>query len=125
MDVAHLPAYRAAGLEVTGLYDLDPARAAEVAARHGVPRTYGSPAELPADDRVAAVDTAVWPRAQPDIARQALDGTHENRSGDQEAAVAEGGEPETSGRDDLGTLRLLEALYASMDSGESRRLGPA
>ncbi|MFI6634121.1 hypothetical protein ACIBI7_35025 [Nonomuraea fuscirosea] len=41
------------------------------------------------------------------------------------AAVAEGGEPETSGADNLGTLRLLDALYQSMDSGESRRPGSA
>ncbi|MER7504475.1 Gfo/Idh/MocA family oxidoreductase [Nonomuraea pusilla] len=73
VDVAHLPAYRRAGLEVTGLYDLDPARAAEVAARHGVPRTYASLAELLADDRVAVVDIAVSPGAQPGIARQALE----------------------------------------------------
>ena len=39
------------------------------------------------------------------------------------AAVAEGGEPETSGADNLGTLALLHALYRSMETGESSRLG--
>ncbi|TDE33334.1 Gfo/Idh/MocA family oxidoreductase [Nonomuraea mesophila] len=72
VDVAHLPAYRRAGLEVTGLYDLDAGRAAEVADRHGVPRTYGSPAELLADERAAVVDIAVAPGAQPGIAKEAL-----------------------------------------------------
>ncbi|MER6005479.1 Gfo/Idh/MocA family oxidoreductase [Nonomuraea angiospora] len=72
VDVAHLPAYRQAGLEVTGLYDLDADRAAEVARRHGVPRTYGSLEELLADERVAVVDIAVAPGAQPGIARAAL-----------------------------------------------------
>ncbi|MBF8193883.1 Gfo/Idh/MocA family oxidoreductase [Nonomuraea sp. K274] len=72
VDVAHLPAYRRAGLEVTGLFDLDAGRAAEVAARHGVPGTYGSLEELLADERVAVVDIAVAPAAQPGIARAAL-----------------------------------------------------
>ncbi|MEV0308819.1 putative dehydrogenase [Nonomuraea fuscirosea] len=59
VDVAHLPAYRQAGLEVTGLFDLDAGRAAEVAARHGVPRTYASLEELLADERAAVVDIVV------------------------------------------------------------------
>ena len=33
---AHLPAYRKAGLPIAGLFDLDVARAAEVAGRFGV-----------------------------------------------------------------------------------------
>ncbi|GAB2950157.1 Gfo/Idh/MocA family protein [Nonomuraea fastidiosa] len=73
VDVAHLPAYRQAGLEVTGLYDLNAERAAEVAARHGVPRVYGSLEELLADERAEVVDIAVAPAAQPGIARQALE----------------------------------------------------
>ncbi|MEO3885135.1 Gfo/Idh/MocA family oxidoreductase [Nonomuraea sp. B5E05] len=72
VDVAHLPAYRRAGLEVTGLFDLDAGRAAEVAGRHGVPRSYGSLEELLADERAAVVDIAVAPGAQPAIARAAL-----------------------------------------------------
>ncbi|MCW2880192.1 MAG: gfo/Idh/MocA family oxidoreductase [Sphaerisporangium sp.] len=72
VDVAHLPAYRAAGLEVVGLHDLDERRAHEVAARHGVERVYGSLEELLADERVAVVDIAVAPQAQPPIASAAL-----------------------------------------------------
>ena len=72
VDVAHLPAYREAGLEVCGLLDLDPDRAAEVAARHGVPRVYGDLDELLADERVEVVDIAVVPWAQPEVLRSVI-----------------------------------------------------
>lgn len=72
VDVAHLPAYRALGLDVRGLFDLDSARAEDVAGRNGVGRVYGSLEELLADETVEVVDIAVVPSAQPDIARQAL-----------------------------------------------------
>jgi predicted dehydrogenase len=70
VDVAHLPVYRRAGLEVTGVYDRDAARAAEVAARHGV-RTYDSLEQLLDDPDPQVVDIAVLPAAQPEIARRA------------------------------------------------------
>jgi predicted dehydrogenase len=73
VDVAHLPAYRAAGLEVRGLFDLDADRAREVAARHAVPTVYASLDALLADPEVAVVDIAVAPRAQPGIAARALE----------------------------------------------------
>ena len=73
VDVAHLPAYRKAGLEIAGIFDLNAERAREVAARHGVPHVYGSLEELLADERVAVVDIAVAPNAQPGIARAALE----------------------------------------------------
>ncbi|RAY11544.1 gfo/Idh/MocA family oxidoreductase [Actinomadura craniellae] len=72
VDVAHLPAYRAHGLTVRGLYDLDRDRARDVAARHGVERVYTSLEELLADEEVAVVDIAVVPTAQSAIARAAL-----------------------------------------------------
>jgi predicted dehydrogenase len=72
VDVAHLPAYRAAGLEIAGIFDLDAKRAAEVANRHDLPRVYTSLKELLADERVRVVDIAVAPQAQPGIARQAV-----------------------------------------------------
>ena len=72
VEVAHLPAYRAAGLEVVGLFDLDHERATRVAALHGVPTVYASLDELLADDRVEVVDIAVFAEAQPEIVRQAL-----------------------------------------------------
>lgn len=72
VDVAHLPAYRAAGLEVTGLYDLDLERASRVAKEHGIETVYPSLEALLADDRVAVVDVAVLAQAQPDIVRAAI-----------------------------------------------------
>ncbi len=67
VDVAHLPAYTAAGLEVVGLYDLDHQRAATVAKKHRIETVYSSLDELLADDRVSVVDIAVVADAQPDI----------------------------------------------------------
>jgi predicted dehydrogenase len=72
VDVAHLPAYRAAGLEITGVYDVNMERAHEVAVRHGLPRVYSSLEELLGDERARVVDIAVAPRAQPGIVRQAI-----------------------------------------------------
>jgi predicted dehydrogenase len=40
------------------------------------------------------------------------------------AAIADGGEPETSARDNLGTLAIVEALYRSGESGQSQALEP-
>jgi predicted dehydrogenase len=72
VDFAHLPAYRAAGLEITGVYDINSERAHEVAARHGLPRVYSSLEELLGDERTRVVDIAVAPQAQPGIVRQAI-----------------------------------------------------
>ena len=72
VDVAHLPAYRAAGLEIAGIFDIDAKRAAEVASRHDLARVYSSLKEVLADERVRVVDIAVAPQAQPGIARQAV-----------------------------------------------------
>lgn len=72
VDVAHLPAYRGAGLDVAGVFDLDPGRASDVARRHGIERVYGSLDELLDDDRIRVVDIAVAPSAQPEIAEHAL-----------------------------------------------------
>ncbi|MFI1094092.1 Gfo/Idh/MocA family protein [Streptomyces sp. NPDC020917] len=73
VDVAHLPSYRSAGVEVRGLFDLDAERAREVAARHGVPTVYPTLDALLADPEVRIVDIAVAPAAQPEIARRALE----------------------------------------------------
>jgi predicted dehydrogenase len=73
VDAAHLPAYAAAGLEVAGIFDLDQARAQEVAARHGVGRVFAGLDELLACPEVEVVDIAVAPEAQPEIARRALE----------------------------------------------------
>ncbi len=73
VDVAHLPAYRAAGLEVAGIHNHHPARAVDVAGRHGVPRVYETLEDLLGDDRVEVVDVAVSAAAQPEIVRRALE----------------------------------------------------
>jgi predicted dehydrogenase len=73
VDLAHLPAYRSHGLEVTGIFDIDADRAKAVAGRHGIPRTYASLGEIAADKAVAVVDIAVFPWAQYGTAVPLLD----------------------------------------------------
>jgi predicted dehydrogenase len=73
VDVAHLPAYATAGLDVVGIYDLDAERAADVAARHRIGKVYTSLEELLADDRVGVVDIAVVASAQPDIVQAGIE----------------------------------------------------
>lgn len=72
VDVAHLPAYQRAGLEVVGICDLDRAKAERVAQRHGIERTFTDVEEVLEDDRVQVVDVAVPASAQPEIARLVL-----------------------------------------------------
>src|SRR6187402_1146723 len=64
---AHLPAYTAAGLNVVAVYDIDADKAAEVAARFGVPTVADSAEALIATDGVDIVDIAVPPWEQPAI----------------------------------------------------------
>jgi predicted dehydrogenase len=72
VDVAHLPAYRAGGLDVVGIFDIDGARAHETAGRHGIGTVYDTLADLLDDERVRVVDVAVTAQAQPAIVRAAL-----------------------------------------------------
>lgn len=72
MDVAHLPAYRAGGLEVVGITDIDQSRALQMAKRHGIGRVYRDLEELLADDSVRVVDVAVPTAMQPEIGRRVL-----------------------------------------------------
>jgi predicted dehydrogenase len=64
---AHLPAYRAAGLRVRTIFDVDRDKAAGVAAAHGIEHVAGSVEELLATDGVDIVDIAVPPWVQPDV----------------------------------------------------------
>jgi predicted dehydrogenase len=73
VDVAHLPAYRAHGIEVAGIYDINAGRAQDVAKRHGIPRVYASLDELAGDSKVRVVDIAVFPWVQCGIATALLD----------------------------------------------------
>lgn len=70
VDGAHLPAYTKAGLEVVAIFDVDNAKAKEVAAKHNIPRVYATLAELLADSDVEIVDIAVPAEAQPAIFAQ-------------------------------------------------------
>jgi predicted dehydrogenase len=72
VDVAHLPAYRAGGLEVVGIFDIDRSRAHDTADRHGIGMVYDTLDELLDDERVQVVDIAVTAQAQPEIVRAAL-----------------------------------------------------
>ncbi|HSD54566.1 MAG TPA: Gfo/Idh/MocA family oxidoreductase [Burkholderiales bacterium] len=73
VDLAHLPAYAAHGLEIAGIHDLDQAKARAVAERHGIARVYDSVEELACDKHVAIVDIAVFPWVQCGIAAPLLD----------------------------------------------------
>jgi predicted dehydrogenase len=59
---AHLPAYRALGLEVAGVFDLDPERARATAQRWGIPRVHATLAQALATPR-ALFDLALPPAA--------------------------------------------------------------
>ena len=67
VDGAHLPAYEKAGLEVIGITDVDSAKAADVAQRHGIRKVYQSIDELLADPTPVVIDIAVPAAAQPEI----------------------------------------------------------
>lgn len=75
VEDSHYPAYRKAGFSVTGLFDINANRAAQVAHKFGVPNTYGSIAEAvkltPPD---AVFDVAVPPSAILDVLHQLPDG---------------------------------------------------
>jgi len=107
VDGAHLPAYAKEQLEIVGIYDVDGARAAEVAERHGIPRVYSHQAELLEDEAVRVVDVAVPAAHQPAIVR---------------AAIA-------AGKDMLGQLLrhgyLLGAGRAGQSRGHQDRCQPA
>lgn len=71
----HLPAYRLAGFPVAGLFDLDPAKAAALAAQFAVPRVFATLAEAiaaaPAD---AVFDVAVPASALTEVLTALPDG---------------------------------------------------
>ena len=73
VEVAHLPAYRKAGLEVAAIYDLDRSRAEDLAGRFGIPRVHERLDNLLSDPAVELVDIAVPAVYQPEIAVRALE----------------------------------------------------
>jgi predicted dehydrogenase len=64
---AHLPAYRAAGLKVSAVFDRDGEKARKVAADFGIAAVAATAEELAARDDVDIVDIAVVPWAQPEV----------------------------------------------------------
>src|SRR5882672_5404715 len=73
VGAAHLPAYKAHGLKIAGITDVNIDRATDVARRHGIPRVYRSQDEIAKDPEVAVVDIAVFPWVQPEVAVPMLD----------------------------------------------------
>ncbi len=70
---AHLPAYRKAGFPVIGIFDIDAARVADVAARWDIPRRFDSLAEAAATQDVV-FDVATPPAAHASVLRALPDG---------------------------------------------------
>jgi predicted dehydrogenase len=64
VQYAHIPAYRKAGFNIVGCYDLNPETARKVAAEHDIPKAYATLDELLADPAVDIVDIAVPPWEQ-------------------------------------------------------------
>ncbi|HSG64460.1 MAG TPA: Gfo/Idh/MocA family oxidoreductase, partial [Gammaproteobacteria bacterium] len=73
VDLAHLPAYAAHGLDVVGVLDTNRERAQAVAERHGIARVYDSLDDIARDEQVEVVDIAVFPWVQHDVALPLLD----------------------------------------------------
>jgi predicted dehydrogenase len=69
----HLPAYKAWGLRVLGVTDVDTGRAKALAQDFGLPSVYANLSALLDDPEVQIVDIAVPAHHQPEIACQALD----------------------------------------------------
>jgi predicted dehydrogenase len=73
VNYAHLPAYKAHGLNVVACYDPSQQAAEKTAREHGIAHVAPSLAALLADEQVQIVDIAVPPWHQPAIAAQAID----------------------------------------------------
>lgn len=72
MADCHLVAYRQAGFNPIAIASRNRDHAANVAARHAIPRTYGSYAELLSDRDIQVVDIAVPPDVQLSVIREVV-----------------------------------------------------
>jgi predicted dehydrogenase len=72
MDECQLVAYRGAGFEPIAIASRTRRRAADVAARHGIPAVYDEYRALLADRRVEVIDIAVPPDIQIEVVREAV-----------------------------------------------------
>lgn len=68
----HLTAYKKYGVQVAGIYDINPESIALAQKSHDVGTVYPSLEALLADERIEVVDVATHPRERPAIVRQAL-----------------------------------------------------
>jgi predicted dehydrogenase len=64
VQYAHIPAYKKAGFNLVGCFDLNPETARKVAAEHGIPHVYQTLDELLSAPEVDVVDIAVPPWEQ-------------------------------------------------------------
>lgn len=76
MADVHLAAYAEAGFPVAAIASRTPAKAAEVAARWGIPAVHATPEALIADANVEILDLAFPPDQQPALIRAALAQPH-------------------------------------------------
>ncbi|MCX5512693.1 oxidoreductase [Kaistia algarum] len=76
MAECHLAAYHEAGFPVVAIASRSQDRAAQVAARWGIPKVHATPQELIEDSDVEIVDIAFPPDQQPDLIRLALKQPH-------------------------------------------------
>jgi predicted dehydrogenase len=72
VERAHLPTYARLGLEVLGILDVRMARAEQLSSAFQIGRVYRTLDELLADKRIAIVDVALPPAAQPDVIEKVL-----------------------------------------------------
>lgn len=72
VQTQHLLAYKKYGVNITGIYDINPAAIAEARRAYDVGTVYESLEALLTDDRIEVVDIATHPAERPAIIRQAL-----------------------------------------------------
>src|SRR5687767_15254537 len=72
MADCHLVAYRQAGFNPVAISSHNPEKAANVAARHAIPKTYDHYSELLADPQIEVVDIAVPPDIQLEVVRETV-----------------------------------------------------
>ena len=72
VNYAHLPAYKAHGLNIRTCYDQDRSRAEKTARDHGIPTVADGLDELLKDDAIQILDIAVTPWAQTGVALRSI-----------------------------------------------------
>jgi predicted dehydrogenase len=70
VQACHLPAYKMAGFNVVGIYDLEKKRAESVADEFGLKKVFASLEELLKHPEIEVVDIAIPAKFQPDVVEQ-------------------------------------------------------